>query len=243
MPQRALPKYLLVKATLLDWLRREFAPGAKLPPELELCRSFGVSRITVRQALQLMEKEGLVVREQGRGTFYQGEPSPTEPAGLSSLLESVMKYREGAFARLVRKAVVPATPRIAERLRIPAGSRVVTIERVAGEDGAPVLFVVAFLPYEIGAKVLDDVGELQRPKPIVSILQDKYGVQITSVLQTITAALADPTVASLLELEIGAPVLEVERTYLGADAQPVNFSMAFYRTDRYRFQVAMKDWR
>lgn len=61
--------------------------------------------------------------------------------------------------------------------------------------------------------------------------------------QTIAATLADPAFAAHLGVEVGEPVLEVERLYLGADGQPVNFSITFYRTDRYRFEIVMKEWR
>lgn len=237
------PKYQVVRAVLRARFQREFVAGAKLPTEHQLCQMFATSRITVQQALALLEKDGLIRREQGRGTFYLGEPSPVAEAKLSGIMESVMKYREGAYAQVVGKRVVAATPRLAARLQEPLESSLVSIERIGILDDQPIVYVTAFLPERIGTRLLDDDEELNQRKAIVSILQDKYGIQITSVHQTIAATLADPVFADHLGIEIGEPVLEVERTYFGVDGRPVNFSTAFYRTDRYRFEIAMKEWR
>ncbi|HXH84184.1 MAG TPA: GntR family transcriptional regulator [Candidatus Tectomicrobia bacterium] len=243
MTGRPTPKYLTIRSLLRARLQRDYTPGARLPPEHELCRTFGVSRITVQQALTLLEKDGLIRREQGRGTFYLGEPGQVAEGKLSGLLESLMKYREGAYARVVGKRVVAASPRLAARLGVEPESPLVSIDRVGIIDEEPVLYISAFLPEPIGAPLLTEDDELSQRKAIVSILQDKYGICIASVQQTIAARLADPVFAGHLGIEIGEPVLEVERTYLGADGRAVNFSTAFYRTDRYRFEIAMKEWR
>ncbi len=241
--RQSMPKYHLIKSVLRAHLQREYTPGSRLPSELELCQLFGASRVTIKQALALLEADGLIRREQGRGTFYLGDWARPTKAKLSGLLDSVMRYREGAFARVVGKRVVPASPRVAERLRLAQGSRVVAIERVGIIDDEPILFVSAHLPEDVGARLLEDDGELSQRKAIVSILQDKHGVEIASVQQTIAATSADPAFAGHLGVELGEPVLEVERTYFDVGDRPVNFSIAFYRTDRYRFEIAMKEWR
>lgn len=236
-----MPKYYLIRSILMARLQREGVPGARLPAETELCREFGTSRITVQQALRLLEKEGLIRREQGRGTFYIGEP-PVAEAKLSGILDSVMKFREDARTRVVAKKLIAATPRLARRLQIPVESPIVSIDRVAVLDDHPVLYTTAFIPQSIGGALLDDDEELTL-RTVASILQDKYGIELTSVQQTIAATLADPAFAAPLGVEVGEPVLEVERVYFGTDGQPVNFSISFYRTDRYRFEIATKEWR
>lgn len=238
-----LAKYHLIRSILRSRLQREYTPGARLPTEFELCRMFNASRVTVQRALALLEKEGVIRREQGRGTFYVGEPPDSSTAKLSGLLESVLKYREGAHARVLDKRIIPASPRIAGHLRIRPDSPVVAIDRVAIVDEVPIVFIAAFLPADIGAPLLSEDAELSQRKSIVSILQDKYGIPVASVHQTIGAVLADPSFASALGVEFGEPVLEVERTYCDAAGRPVNFSLAFYRTDRYRFEVTLKEWR
>jgi GntR family transcriptional regulator len=235
-----MPKYYLVRSILRARLQREGVPGARLPAEIELCREFGTSRITVQQALRLLEKEGLIRREQGRGTFYIGEP-PAAEAKLSGMLESVMQFREGSHAKVLGRKCIGATPRLASRLRIPVDAPVWSIDRVAILDDHPVLFTTAFIPKDLGDKLVDDDDLTVRT--VASILQDKHGIELTSVQQTIAARLADPAFAAPLGVDVGEPVLEVERLYLGSDGRPVNFSISLYRTDRYRLEIATKEWR
>lgn len=237
-----VPKYFLVRSIIQARLEREFAPGSKLPSEVELCRAFEVSRITVQQALSLLEKDGTIRREQGRGTFYLGPRVKRTETKPSELLESVIKHREGAYTRVISRRIIPATPRIAERLRLDPGSLVVAIDRVGIVDHEPIIFIVAYLPHDLGVKVLKNTAALTR-STLGSLLQDRYGVEIDSVLQTIGATLADPAFADRLGVEIGAPVLEGERTYFDRRGRPVIFSDAFYRADRHRFVVSLKEWR
>jgi GntR family transcriptional regulator len=235
-----MPKYYLVRSILLARLQRDGVPGERLPAEVNLCREFGTSRITVQQALRLLEKEGVIRRERGRGTFYIGEP-PAVEAKLSGILDSVMQFREGARAQVLGKKLMAATPRLARRLQIPIDAPIWSIDRVAVLDDHPVLFTTAFIPREIGELLIDD--EELTVRTVASILQDKHGIELTSVQQTIAATLADPAFAAPLGVDVGAPVLEVERVYLGTDGKPVNFSITFYRTDRYRLEIATKEWR
>jgi GntR family transcriptional regulator len=234
-----LPKYYLIRSILRARLEREGLEGQRLPSEIDLGREFGVSRVTVQQALALLEKEGLIRREQGRGTFYLGE-QPRAEAKLSGILDSLVKYRDGGYARVVAKKLVRATPRLAAKLKLAPGAPVVAIDRVGVLDGHPVLYTTAFVPQSIGASLLDDGEDLALTRQTVgSILQDKYGVDVASVQQTIAAALADPAFAAHLGVEIGEAVLEVERVYVDRAGTPANFSVTFYRTDRYRFEIAM----
>jgi GntR family transcriptional regulator len=235
-----VPKYYVTKSILHARLQREFSPGEKLPSEYELCRAFGVSRATINQALALLEKEGVIRREQGRGTFYLGEGTRRTHARLSGLLETAMTSPEGASARVLTQRIVQAPPRVAHHLRIPRGSPVVAIEGVGVVDHERIMFFVTYVPHDIGMKILNEPIELGG-KTIAAVLSDKYGVQVASAVQTIGAALADPAFASHLGVEIGAPLLEVERSFFDAEGRPVNFCIVFYRADRYRFEVAVKD--
>lgn len=232
-----LPKYELVRSLLQAQLQRESLPGAKLPSELELCRFFGVSRMTIQQALSRLEKAGVVRREQGRGTFYLGEGARTTRITLAGLLGSVMQHPELEYARVIQKGTVPAPPRVADQLRIQPHTRVVNVERVGIINTEPILLIRAWLPYEIGVKLLEDDEDLGQQKTLISILQEKYGIEVGSVVQTIAATLADPSLAPQLGVDVGSALLEVERTYYDSTGRPVNLSIACYRSDRYRFEA------
>lgn len=237
-----IPKYFTVKAILRSRLERESAPGDRLPSEQALCAEFKVSRITIQQALGLLEKDGLVVRHQGRGTFYCGLPYKRTETKPSQLLESLIRQQPNGFTRLLSGHTAQAPPRIAERLDLVRGSLVAEIDRVGVVDSEPIVYIRAYLPHEIGARVLQDLQALTRVT-LGSLLHDTYGIEVDSVVQTIGATLADPAFAEQLGVEVGAAVLEGERTYFDRQGRPVIFSDAFYRADRHRFSVTLKDWR
>ena len=235
-----VPKYFTIKGVLRARLEREYAPGARLPSEAELCKDFGVSRVTIQQALSLLTKDGLIRREQGRGTFYVGPSTPRTETKPSELLESVMR-REG-FTRVVRKGVIVAPPRVAERLQLPEGAQVVALDRVGFLDDEPIVFIQGYLPLDVGVHVLH-ADEALRHTTVASLLLDRHAIPIEAVVQTIAASLADPAFAQALGVDVGAPVLEGERTYLDNRGRPVFFSVTFYRADRHRFAITLTDWR
>lgn len=237
-----LPKYFIVKMVLEGRLEREYSPGSKLPSEEALCADFQVSRVTVQQALTHLEKEGKIRREQGRGTFYLGPGAERTQTKPSELLEKVMKHREGAFNKVLRHAAARATPHVAERLRLPAEALVIAIDRLSFVDHQPIAFIEAYLPDAVGRQLAGD-DDLLRHHTLASLLKDRHGIEVDSVVQTIGASLADPKFARELGVEVGAPVLEGERTYYDAAGAPIFLSLAFYRADRHRFVVTLKEWR
>jgi GntR family transcriptional regulator len=237
-----IPKYFTIKAILCSRLERESVPGDRVPSEQALCAEFKVSRVTIQQALRLLEKEGVVARDQGRGTFYRGLPAKRMETAPSQLLESLIREQAHGFTRLLATRIVPATVRIAERLKLPAGALVVHIERVGVADGEPIVYIRASLPYDVGAPLLADEQILTR-QTLGSLLHDGYGIEVDSVVQTIAATLADPALAEHLGVDVGAAVLEGERTYFDRAGRAIIFSDAFYRADRHRFSVTLKDWR
>ncbi len=237
-----LPKYRTVKAVLQARLERELTPGARLPSELSLCRDFGVSRITIQQALSLLGSEGRIRREQGRGTFYLGDGPHRTEQRPSELLETLIRHREGASTRVLHNGIQPPPARVAERLGLGPGEKVVALERVGLVEGEPIVFIYSYLPLAVGSRIRNARRDLRRMS-LAALLQDEHGIQIASVRQTISASLADPSFAGHLGVEVGAPVLEGERTYLDRAGRPVFCTTSFYRADRHCFVVTVKDWR
>jgi len=237
-----VPKYFTIKAILEARLARDFAPGDKLASEQTLCAEFKVSRITIQQALRLLEKDGLLRREQGRGTFYSGPVTRRTEMKPSQLLESVVRRQLSGYMRLLSSSVVRAGPRIAERLAMSTDALVVTLDRIGAVESEPIIFMRAYLPHDLGLRILEDESALTRAT-LASLVHDHHGVKIDSVRQTIGATLADPTFAEHLGVEVGAPIIEGERTYFDTGGRPVFFSNAFYRADRHRFIVTLKEWR
>jgi GntR family transcriptional regulator len=236
-----VPKYHLVKTLLLERLEREYAKGARIPSAIEIAASFGVSRITVEQALALLEGAGVVSRKQGRGTFYQGAPYKREEAPLSGLLETVFRQRAGAHTKVLSSGWVNAPNRVSARLGIAPGTRVAELGRVGIIDGSPIMLISMWLIPQLGELVLGNLEEVQRSTSVMSFLRKRRKLKFGSTRQLIRATLADPTFATDLGVEVGAPVVQADRTYHEEAGSPVMYSESLYRSDRYSFEVTMKE--
>ena len=237
-----VPKYVTIKILLEARFERDMRPGDRLPPEVELCADFSVSRSTIQQALQLFEREGVIRREQGRGTFYLGPSERRTEQEPSRLLEATIRGREGNKIRVLRTQVQRPPARITARLGLAPDDRVVALERLGLVEGAPIVFIYSFLPLEIGTRLLNAKKQL-RQMSLASVLNDSYGCKIDQVRQVIAARLADPRFAKDLGVEVGVPVLEGERTYYAGENKPAFCTVSYYRGDRHNFTMLIKDWR
>jgi GntR family transcriptional regulator len=236
-----VPKYHLVKTLLLERLEREYVKGARIPSAMEIAASFGVSRITVEQALDLLEADGVISRRQGSGTFFQGAPYKREEAPLSGLLETVFRQRPDAHTKILGAGWVNAPSRVSARLDITLGSKVAELGRVGIIDGSPIMLISMWLLPELGELVLGNLEELQRSTSVMSFLRKKRKLKFGPTRQLIRATLADPAFATDLGVEVGAPVVQADRIYHEEAGRPVIYSESLYRSDRYSFEVTMKE--
>lgn len=234
----AAPLYVQVYTALRDAIYRgELADGATLPSESELVRSMGVSRITVRRAIDELAARGLVVRAQGRSTrVRQNIGSEPITANVEGLLENNLAMGFRTRAEVVEFAYVPAPADVALALDLPRGSEVQMNVRVRKLESQPFSHLTTFLPPEIGKHISrEELGE----QPVLALLE-RLGIQVTHADQTISAEAAPPGVAALLQVEVGTALLKMERRVLGDSGRPVEFIRVLYRPDLYRYQMKLQ---
>ena len=236
-----VPKYYLI----INILRQSFATysrGDRLPSEFELAKEFGVSRVTLQRALAQLVEDGVVIRLQGKGTFYTGEGKDRKAQAISGALESLMVYENGARANVIGKSWSRDVPTdIRQHLGLAQSEEIVIIKRVAIVDTEPFAYIINYLPREIGMKIYDEDKALVH-SPIAFLLREKYRVPLTRADQTIDAVLADPEVATALDFPIGSPLLRIERTFFTTKDKPIQFTRSWYRSDRHKYTVALSDW-
>jgi len=223
--------YLLLRERLATG---EFSGGAPLPGELELAREYGVSRVTMRAALNLLVQEKLILRQRGRGTFAR--TSDATPAGppLLGLLENLVSMGLKTSVRVLELGSVPASPEVAEGLRIAPGDMVQRAVRVRSHRGGPVSHITTYVPLAVAKfrrRLLTD-------KPMLQLLEES-GVKVAGAEQTVSAKLADPQIAALLEVEVGAPLLAVTRIVHDRAGRPVQLLRGLYRPDRYQYRMQL----
>src|SRR5215475_1445363 len=232
-PGSATPLYAQVEAVLASDIAGGTLPaGSQLPTENDLIERFGVSRPTVRRAVQNLVGRGLVEIQRGKGTFVTRPKITQELTTLSGFVEDMQALGLNPTARLIDKQVVAADKTVAHQLALPSGILVARIRRVRLADGEPVSFDETYLPQEIGEKVITNDLEIE---PIFSLLEQKYDTPLVEAEYRLEAVAAEPAVAEALDVQTGSPLFRIERTSYGAGNQPVDYEQLYYRGDLVRF--------
>jgi GntR family transcriptional regulator len=203
-------------------------PGEQLPNESKLAERFGVSKITVRQALQGLAELGYIHREHGRGTFVARRKFDEGPRELTSFSEEMRRHEVTAGSRILAQRTEEADGRVANALQLPAGSRVYILKRVRLAAGEPVTVQTAHIPAEFVPGL-----ELTADASLYEVLQRQYHLYAARAKETYFASAADAPAAELLQIAPGAPVFAVERVTLLPNEKPFEFVQSVVRGDRY----------
>ncbi len=213
-----------------------YHPGDRLPSEPELIREYGVSRITVRQALDELEAEGLVMRRHGKGTYVAEPRIEQELLRLTDFVEDMERAGQHPSSRVLAFVHEPVPPMVARALQLPAGTEVVRVDRVRLADDRPIAYDMTWLPLRFGELL---VGVDLTKETIYQVLERRYAISILTGTFTITAAVATAQQAALLETERGAPLLVMQRLSCAARNESVYFQERYYRPDRVQYRVTL----
>lgn len=231
------PLYQQLRDNLLRMIETgEYAPNQRLPSERELSRRFEISRITVRQALADLAQEGRVYTRIGKGTFVT-DPAIRHPLGsLFGFSESVRRHGRAPSSTVLEAGLVPAETDVAGRLRIEPGTELVRLRRLRMADGVPVVLELTHLPHDacpgLLLRVADDVS-------LYAVLEESYGLHMSSAEVTLEAALADDLEMNYLSVQAPTAVLHMEQVSYVADGRPMEFTRSTYRGEGYRFSAIL----
>ena len=212
----------------------QWPPGHRLPAERDLVRMFGVSRTTVREALDGLEREGLIVRRHGQGTFVARPPLVEGLARLRGFTEELREQGLAIEVRHLRAGLALADDEVAGALGVSPGSEVVELSRVVLLEGQPLFTDDSWLLPGPGRLVL--AAEPHNP---IYLALEAVGFPVVRGEQTIEAAAATRADARRLGIRPGQPVLLIRRVARMADGTPVEFRRVVYRGDRYRYRIAL----
>lgn len=229
---RDTPIYSQIKEMVRDKIETgAWSPGTLIPSERDFCGQFGISRMTVRQALGELVSEGLVVREKGKGTFVAQPRLRQRLTRLTGFTEDMQARGKQPGARLLRAERVAAKPTAARALGILPQEQVILIERLRLADHEPVAIEASYLHFE-GA---DHLLALPLDGSLYRLLAEAFNIQPMRAEQEIEATLVTAREIELLGLEPGAPVLRNRRTTYDATGHAFEYAESVYRGDRYTF--------
>ena len=212
-------------------------PNDRVPSESELMAQYGVSRITVRQALGDLQSARMIFKVPGKGAFV-AEPKPFQELGrLQGFAEAMGSRGHDTFNRLVRLGTVLAAEGVSDRLGLPRGSRVTEVQRVRFLDGRPVSVDLTWLPVRLGERL---VREELVTRDIFLILEHDLATPLGHADLAIDAAAADDELASLLEVDPGSPVLRIERLTHDRDGRPVDYEHLHCRSDIFQYRLRLQ---
>lgn len=236
-PALPLPKYHQIYLVLREQLGEgRFASG--LPGEMALAGQFGVARITVRKALEQLAAEGLIERARGRATVPRA-PAKAAPdhqrMQLTGLLENIVSMGLRTKARVLSCDVLPATEAVAQALQIAPGTPVQKAVRVRSTKEGPLSLITTHVP----AALAQGFGRRELAKQPILILLEQSGVRIGRAVQTISARLADATVAKELGVSVGSALMAVTRLIFDTEDRPVQWLHGLYRPDRYQYEMQL----
>lgn len=201
------------------------ARGGRLPTERQLAETLGVSRPTLRQALELLEKDGLIERRQGSGTYVAEPRVAVDVRILVSLTRSIIASGMTPGARVLTSEMIPATRELATRFAVQPQTPLQHFERLRFADGRIVAFERSWFPASIAPNL--NAFDLEH-RSIYDVLEKEYGVKLLRAEQEFDASVADEKAAALLECEPGAPLMVVHRLSFDFNGRPVE-----YAVDRY----------
>lgn len=230
------PAYAQIEDRLAEAIMGgDLGPGARLPPERVLAERFGVSRMTLRQALDSLEHRGLLLRRRGRkgGTFVAEPKIERDLTTVAGLTQQLRRQGHKAGARVLSARTGPSGSRTAEALGLAAGDEVHEVVRLRLSDGAPLaiersLFPAARFP-----------GLLEHPLEgsLYELLERQYAERPARSVERLEPVVADAREAEQLQIATGSPLLLVERIAYDAAGTPIEYARDLFRGDRTRVVV------
>lgn len=239
-PNQVVPLYHQIYLILRERIIEGHYDAKPLPGELVLAEQFNVSRVTMRRALQDLVKEGLVARGRGKGTFVKPRTeSRNSSVGQSQLLSaSAMRLQasgDSSDLQLIASKRILPPPDIATLLHLPSDAIVEKLIRIRQLEGQPVAHLTSFIPQDLSGRIC---RRRLREFPILVLLEEA-GVKVAKARQTISARLADASVAYALGVPVGAPLLAISRVAYDENGRPVQVLKGLYRPDRYDYRIEL----
>ncbi|MEA2515977.1 MAG: GntR family transcriptional regulator, N-acetylglucosamine utilization regulator [Thermomicrobiales bacterium] len=232
-----LPRYYQLKEIIRERIRSgEWSPGSLIPSERELCERYGISRMTARQSITELANEGLLYREQGKGT-YVGRPKIAQQLlRLTGFTEDMRAREQRPGAKVLTAEMWPADEATAERLRIKVGQPVYRLRRLRLADSEPLAVETSCISFMGCERLLEK--DLERDS-LYGLLEIVYDMPPMEAEQELEADLARDEEAGLLEVEVGSPILRTRRVTATRRNQPIEYATSIYRGDKYRFYTRM----
>ena len=236
--KKGIPLYFQVEHIIKSKIiTGEYSPGDKIPTEKLMGSTFGVSNITVRQAILDLVSEGLLTRIQGKGTFVTDKIESIKTlefnGSITDLIAGALKTQEVRVLDIVKTKPLK---KITEVLNLGKDDKIVKIRRIRKNNNIPVSYVINYLPLEIGESIKEE--DLVK-YPMLYILRNFLGIPLQGGNQYIEAIAADHDISAALSVKAFSPILYMETIIYATKQRIIEFVQTFIRPEYYRLSVKL----
>lgn len=227
--------YMQIKHMLTEKIGNgDWSPGALIPSEIQLAQDLGVSQGTVRKAITELVEKNILTRKQGRGTFVSMHD---DDRALFHFFHIADDHGEKILpeSRVLQCRSKTASRNVADKLRLDAGSKVISIDRIRQFNGKPIIAETISLPAD-RFEGLQTIAASELPNTLYALYESRYGIAIHSANERLKAAVATTREAALLNIEPGSPLLEIERIALTLDNTPVELRVSKCNSAQHHYQ-------
>ncbi len=211
-------------------------PGEKLPSEAKLSKEFGISRMTLREALRVLEEENLITKQQGVGTFVRSRA--VIESGIEELFSVTTAIeREGMSAGTtgLSISILPSDKEESEKLCIEKNELIYRIERVRTADGESMVYCIDRIPVKILGEDMDIFSQ-----SLFRLLEEKYNIRIAYAVSDIIPINYHPVASKKLGLGKNHAILLLNQVHYDQDDRAILYSSNFFKPDKFRFYVLRK---
>ena len=233
-----IPYYQQLAALLRSEISANLPPSGgvyALPSENELAEQHGITRATVRHALEMLEREGRIYRLKGKGAFAATRRVEPEPARLVSTTEMMAQRGWSLTTWFISLIQMPATAQIGTALELEPGEHIYELKRLQVVEDIPLSLQTAYIPVSLCPRLEDN----DLTESLYQLLDIRYGLRLCTGQETLQARAATQSEARLMQIRPGTPVMDSVRVSYATTGVPVEYLEAVWRGDRFTFKVSL----
>ena len=231
-----IPLHVQVEELLRKLIKEpQYQNGKLLPKEVELAKTLGISRNTIRQATNKLELENLLVRKKGVGTRAINNPVSTRLNSWFSFSEEMENKGVKFINYDIQVSWVNVDEQVAEHLQLTKGKEVLKLERLRGVSKGPFVYFVSYFHPRVGL-----TGKENFQRHLYEILEQDYSTIVAVSKERINAISAEEEVANKLAVKVGAPILYRQRLVCDPGNRPIEYNVGYYRGDSFTYEIDIK---
>lgn len=231
--RESTPFYKQLKNKIMDDIESgKLSSGDKLPSERELADLYGISRMTARHTLSVLEREGVVERRVGAGTFITNKKIEMDFITFNSFTKNMLGKGLTPRTQLLSVRKDQARPSLARKLKVPEGEDVIVFKRLRLVDDTPVAIEESFIPYLFCPGIEEHIAD---NTSLYQVLEDMYGIVLVKAKEYMQVTFSDDAESKLLRIKSESPCILLEAVAFDKTGREIEFSKSITRSDIVRY--------